>query len=414
MTTPPEKPPTLPEQPDADDNPTEPTPAITNEDAATEPTPPVSDEDTQPRRPSLIPAPPNAPGSRSRVIRRRKSQQPRGWGGALLLAALLSLLILLLGVVFLLIYAPEYADPFIPGRLDTRTAEAANLTATAALRQTEGAAFNATQSQIAVNIAATGTAQAVISQQQATQNALNAEGTAYALVQTATGGAVAFDATRTAVALQAQSTAAANTLEAVRLQFTQTAVAILARTPTPVPIEPDAGLIPTAGSRFDVIFQDTFDRGLNNAWTQSGEWRSVDGVAYSTICGTSITIGSPSMRDFAVQVDVANPGAQFALLTGYADTGQLYVNFGLGGALWWLVSGADSIDDQTTTSAYTPRDISRVRLEVRDRLVTVIVDNRQIAERLLPDDVRGPVGLYTCPTGNAVPRFDNFRIERLD
>ncbi|MEO0565429.1 MAG: hypothetical protein AAF125_25200, partial [Chloroflexota bacterium] len=98
---------------------------------------------------------------------------------------------------------------------------------------------------------------------------------------------------------------------------------------------------------------------------------------------------------------------------GYADTGRLSVNFGLGGALWWLADGGPLIDTSLMSNAYDPARTNRLRVEARGRVVAVYVNGFLAAERLLPEAVGGPIGLYTCPANAVVPTFDNFRAVRL-
>lgn len=413
--------------------------------------PPTSPpDDTQPRRPEIIPPPPGSAPAPSVVRRRILRRKREAWWGTLALILLLSLVILLGGLVVLLIVTPEYFDPYIPGRLETRTAEAAVIMATDAAFATREAGFAATQQQAALNADATATAVEVAAVQRATRSALDANSTASALVQTATGAAVAFDATRTSVALAAQGTAAAGTqaaLEqqaatsaaagtdaagtrtAIAQQFEQqsitreaagTAAALTATAQDPGDIlpqsgsEPQPGTIPTAdASRFNVYFADDFENGLDAAWTVNGNWRTEAGDAFATICGTSLEVGDPAWDNFAVEVDVENPAAQFAVITGYGEAGRLYVNFGRGGTVWWLVENAPAITDNTVSRAYDPTQVNLVRVTVQERVVAVTVDDILISERLLPEAARGRVGLYTCPAGGAIPRFGGFRVVRI-
>ena len=444
-----QKPPSLPEQPQPDDTPTH--------------EPPLTDEDTQPtaakpaalpKRPDIIPPPPGNP-AQPPVVRRRIKRRGRrgGWWAALGIGLLLSLIIALVSLLFLLVYTPEYFEPFIPGRAQTRTAEAVFVRATQNALATREAALVQTQQQAAANAAATGTAIIDEANARATQEALNVQGTQTALVQTATGAAVAFDATRTRVALEAQTTAAARTLEAVRDSFTQTAAAqsvqatgaavtqvaqgratatefarlalgtqaaatVNARQAGPViqsrGSEPTQVAVATAAdSRFNLFFADDFEDGLDAAWANNGGWRTLDGLALSDTCGGTLLVGTDSWQNFAVEVTAQNPSAQFAVVTGYGDGGRLFINFGLGGALWWLVDGETAITDQLMTRVYDADGRYTVEVRVQQRVVTVLVDGSQIAERLLPEAARGPVGLYTCPSDDFTPVFDDFRVVRL-
>jgi hypothetical protein len=265
--------------------------------------------------------------------------------------------------------------------------------------------------------------------QRATQGALDVAGTASALEQTATGAAVAFDSTRTAVALFAQSTADAGTRAAVE-RFEQraatreaagTAVARTATAQPPGEIVPQAGsetqpeTLPTLdASRFNVYFADDFEDELDLAWTVNGDWRAENGAAFATICGTSLLVGDTAWANFAIETRVYDTAdAQFAVITGYGDGGRLYINFGLGGAVWWLVENEAAIPDETINNAYDPAQPNRVRVTVEGRVVSVNVNGDTVTERLLPKAAHGPVGLYTCPANDSVPRFERFRVVRL-
>ncbi len=429
-----DKPPSLPEQ----NQPENAEPPLTDED--TQPT--RTQSDTQPKRPGVIPPPPGARPAPT-VIRwryRRRSKRD-GWWAALGIALLLSLIIALVAFIVLLIYTPEYFDPYIPGRLATRTAEAQQVqaTRTAEAQQAQATADTlatrenaliATQQQAANNAAATSTAIIDQDNRRATQSALDAQGTSSALVQTATSAALAFDATRTAVALESQGTAAAATLDAVSFQFTRTAAAQVARAtsaPSNVTVQappgeivqrqgnepPSTPLATLNTSRFNVLFSDSFQTTLDPAWAVSGDWQTDDGAAFATTCGTSLLVGDEQWQQFVIELVVDNPGAQFAVLAGYGDGGRLFINFGLGGSVWWLVDGEDAITDETAANVYTPSASNQVRVVVDERVVSVFVDGVLAAERLLPKPVRGGVGLYTCPANGNIPRFETFRVVRL-
>jgi hypothetical protein len=265
-------------------------------------------------------------------------------------------------------------------------------------------------------LAAQGAAQAV------TQGALNLAGTAAALEQAATAGAQDLAATRTAGALAAEQTAAASTLGAIDTLFTQTAVAVaLAPTvtpsgglrPTSASLEADAAPLPTVRAAFDTFFADDFEDGLDPAWDADPNWRTVGGRALSAVCGASLTVGPRDWSAFAVEVDVDSPGAQTGVTLGYGEAGTLYINFGLDGALWWLVEGAPLIDTNLTGDLYDPSTVNRLRITADGRVVAVRVNGVVVAERLLPEPVGGPVGLYTCPADQVTPTFDNLRVLRL-
>lgn len=424
------KPPTLPEQSTPDDTEPKkprslPEPSIAKED--TQPTP--TQQKTQPKNPGVIPPPPSVSAKPNVIKRRIRRRNKRGgWWATLGVLLLLSLVVGLISFVILLIYTPEYFDPYIPGRLATRTTEAQIAQATANTFSTREAALIATQQQAANNAAATGTAIVNDSNQRATQSALNAQGTANALVQTSTGAALAFDATRTAVAVDAQRTSAASTLDAVQFQFTQTSAARLAQATSaartlqapPQAIvqsqgsEPERAPVPNIDtSRFNLLFVDEFEVILDPAWRVNGEWRVSDGAAFSNICGTSLLVGSADWQRFAIDLSVNNPQAQFAVLAGYGDGGRLFINFGLGGSVWWLVDGEAAITDETATNVYTPSTANDIRIIADERVVSVFVDGELATERLLPKTVQGMVGLYTCPANGNVPRFNNFRVARL-
>jgi len=404
-----------------------------------EDTEPSEASDTQPKRPALIPAPPGGkPSGGTPVVRRRRGRRRKGslWA-ALGIAALLSVIIVLVFAVLVVSFAPaEYVDPWIPGRLATRTEEAQIVAATDDAVATRDAAFAAAATGAARDVAATGTAVVERENSRATQDALNLAGTAVAIEGTATAGALSFDATRTAVALQAQNAAAASTLETLRLQFTQTAIADSARatavratvgasstanasarfapTAPPVALESGAAPLPTAaGGGTNTFFADNFDSDLRAGWVRQGAWRTTNGRALSNVCGSTLLVGTDRWDDYAVEVDVDSPGAQYAVSVGYGDGGRLYVNFGLGGALWWLAEGTELIDTNIMNDAFDPARTNRVRLEARGRVAAVYVNGFLVAERLLPQRTGGPAGLYTCPANAIVPTFDNFRVVGL-
>jgi hypothetical protein len=432
---PPQKPPTLPEQPEQSPDDTEPS-AKLPERPSVDTEPAANLEDTQPTRPveavqpkPIIPPPPGAVSPvPTRVIRKRRGKRTQGLLGAAAIAALISLIIALVFAVLIVIYAPpEYVDPWIPGRLATRTAEAQIARSTDQFIATREAAFQGTQAQVATDVSATETAVFLFNSQQSTQNALNAIGTDIALRQTATGAAVSFDATRTSVALQAQNAAAQSTLEAIRFNFTQTAVVQEAQStaaaatisfnrlrPTQPTVEAVAVPLPTlANTDFSTFFFDDFEDGIDPAWNAPASWRTTNGQAMANVCGSTLLIGNAGWSNFSAEVDVDSPGAQVAVTLGYGSSGRLYVNFGLNGALWWLTEGADLIDTEIQSNAYDPTNVYRVRVEARERVVAVYVNQQLLAERLLPQSAGGPVGLYTCPANAVVPAFDNVRVSRL-
>jgi hypothetical protein len=399
--------------------------------------PPASDEDTSPTAPGndtkplaptpIIPPPPGGVRPPAGVLpRRAKRRRGNGvgvWLGALGIAGLFGLVIVLVFIImFLLLAPPEYVDPWVPGRLATRTAQAAQAEATALAFATREAGLAATGTAIAVEGARRETVAAADAAQVVTQGALNSAGTAAALEQTATGGAVALDATRTVAALSAQQTAAAGTLAAIDNLFTQTAVAFVPTetpsrrvppTATRAPLEAGAASLPTLDAAFDTFFTDDFTDGLNPAWDADPAWGTADGRAFTTVCGALLTVGPRDWTAFAVEVDVDNPGAQVAVVLGYGEAGTLYINFGLGGALWWLVEGAPLIDTALTGDLYDPAQVNRVRVLADERVVTVQMNGVAVAERLLPEAVGGPVGLYACPANRITPTFDNLRVLRL-
>ncbi|MEM6527458.1 MAG: hypothetical protein AAF653_04145 [Chloroflexota bacterium] len=422
-----EQPPTLPELPPAE--PTQPHPAAE---------PPVSEDDTQPRKaasqatqpkkPGIIPPPPGR--TAPPVVRKpRKKRSRRGVWGALGIALLLSVIIALVALIVLLVYTPEYFDAVIPGRLETRTVEAVNAQATANTFATREAAVVQTQVQAEANAAATATAVIDNNNRRATQDALNAVGTALAIQQTATGAAVAFDSTRTVVALQAEGTQFAGTAAALQsqaqgtesarnIQATLSAATVVAQEQSPVlprsGSEASRNALPTIGaSRFNVYFVDDFEDSLDLAWQVNGNWQARNGTAFSTVCGTSMLVGNQTWRDFVIDVTVDNPTAQFAVTMGYGDAGRLYVNFGPGGAVSWLVENATAIPDETRRNVYTPASRNTMRVIASGPSVSVFVDGFLVAERTLPEETRGQVGLYTCPNTLGTPIFERFEVLRI-
>ncbi len=409
--TPPPKPPDLPE------------PSPSDED--TNPTQPGSD--TQSTPPTIIPPPPGAvrppTGAPPRVRVQKRQNQTGVWLSAVGIAALLGLVaVLVLLLLFLLFAPPETVDPFVPGRLASRTAQAAQVEQTAAVYNTREANLAATGTAIAVDAARRETLAAEDAAQVVTRGALDIAGTAAALEQAATSGALSLDATRTAAVLSAQQTAAAGTLSAIDALFTQTAVAfvptgtpsrITRPTPTPNALDAGAAALPTLDTAFDTYFTDTFTGGFNAAWDADPAWGTANGRAFTTVCGAKLTIGPRDWSAFAVEVDVDNPGAQVAVTLGYGEAGTLYINLGLDGALWWLVEDAPLIDTALTNDLYNPETVNRVRVIADGRVVTVRINGVEVAERLLPEAVGGPVGLYACPANRVTPTFDNLRVLRL-
>ncbi|MEO1443694.1 MAG: hypothetical protein AAFV33_25055, partial [Chloroflexota bacterium] len=310
---------------------------------------------------------------------------------------------------------------------------------------TREAAVVQTQAQGEANAAATGTAVIENSNRRATQDALNAVGTALAIEQTATGAAVAFDSTRTVVALQAESTQFAGTAAALQSQAqgtlsagtaavlqsqaqgtanaqnalgTVSAATVIAQEQSPVlprsGNEASQGVLPTIGAdRFNVYFVDEFEESLDLAWQVNGNWQARNGTTFSTTCGTSLLVGNETWRDFVIDVEVDNPTAQFAITMGYGSEGRLYINFGLGGAVWWLAENETAITDQTQRDVYTPSSNNRMRVIASGRSVSVFVDSQLVAERTLPEETRGQVGLYTCPNSLGTPIFERFEVLRI-
>ena len=249
---------------------------------------------------------------------------------------------------------------------------------------------------------------------------------------------VAFEATRTTVALELQSTIDSVTREALAGQASQTAEAINAQAtdaaataqaaPTntafvPGLVQPRAGReSPTTPlperdtTRLNTYFVDNFEGALDPAWQVSGDWRVEDGTALATVCGASLQVGTTEWSQYAIDMTVDNPGAQYAVILGYGDSGRLFINFGAQGGVWWLVDGADAIPDGMQAQAYTPRRPQNVRVIADGRVVAVYVDGQPVAERRLPQSTRGPVGVYTCPTNTgqlAIPAFESFQVVRL-
>lgn len=184
--------------------------------------------------------------------------------------------------------------------------------------------------------------------------------------------------------------------------------------PTPTGREAGAAALPTISTTFDTFFADDFDNGFNPAWSFDPSWEIANGQAFTTVCGASMTIGPRDWSGFAVEVDVDSPGAQVALTLGYGEAGTLYINFGLNGAIWWLVEDAALIDTDLTADLYDPTVVNRVRIVADERVVAVRVNGVVVAERLLPEPVSGPVGLYACPANRVIPAFDNLRVLRLE
>ena len=421
-----------------------PEPAASSEDTnpakLSEDTTPVeiapADDDTHPTRPdrhdaSIIPPPPKPvrPATSVRPPRKRAPQRNplQTWLGVMGIVGLVGLVVLLVLFVVFLLFAPsDYVDPWVPGRLATRTADAVFAEQTAALLGTRQAEIAMTATAVAVDASRRETLSAESAAQAVTRGALDLAGTAAALEQAATSGALDLDATRTAGALSAQQTAAAATLNAIDLLFTQTAVAVSTRvalqptgtpsggiSPTSSSLEAGAAALPTLDAAFDTFFMDDFNDGFNNAWNADPAWGTADGRAFTTVCGATLTIGRRDWTGFAVEADIDNPGAQVALTFGYGDAGTLYVNLGLDGALWWLVENAPLIDTELTNNLYNPATVNRVRVVADARVVSVYMNGDVIAERLLPTTVTGPVGLYACPANRVIPRFDNLRVLRL-
>ncbi len=397
--------------------------------------------DTQPTRPpdvpeAIIPAPPVDPRRPPRIVRRvPRKERKIGWGSALFIAGGISLLILLIGLVLLLIFAPEYTDPYIPGRLETRTQEAIAFAATDnafATRDADVATAQGQAAEAAFDAAQTGTAVAVAAtalNRIETADALAIAGTESVIEQTATGAAIAFEATQTAAAQAARSTDLAATGAALEAQFTATTLSLNATRsalqPLPLATQPNtdaAVALPTSeGSLLDqlraadasLLFTDEFTGQIDPAWTAQGGWFAINDRATAPVCGAVLTVGSRSWENVAFEVDFTNPGAQMAILGGYGDAGRLYVNFGLSGALWWLVEGAPPITDETQFEVYDTSRDNRARVEFGDGTVRVRMNGELIAERAVDETLHGPFGLFTCPAGNTIPTFDNVVIEAL-
>lgn len=374
---------------------------------------------TQPKRPTqpLIPAPPQAPKPAPvRTRRPRRVANERGaWLSALGIALLLSLVIALVFLLgFVIFLPPEYTDPFIPGRLATRTLEAQQARATQDALNARATALQDAQH-----------AQATQAALQSTQAALAVLGTSSAIGQTATAAALGFDATRTRSALEAQNAMNAATLAALQFSLTQTFAAatplprstrVITATP-PLERGGQAAALPTTDQRerFNTLFTDDFQAStLDPAWIVLGTWTLADGKATSALCGASLLAGNSDWTNFRVQTEVQGAGGIFALTLGYGERGRLYVQFNGDGALSWLTDGGQSISAETLANAYTPQQPVLVEVASLGRVVSVSLNGRVVAERLLPQATRGEVGIYTCPSGQNQPRFEFFRVARLE
>ncbi|MFZ4826979.1 MAG: hypothetical protein ACOYLB_06465 [Phototrophicaceae bacterium] len=363
------------------------------------------------RQQPLIPLPPSQQGlPPPRPSRRAPTTPTRPLPIALILLVLL-LIFLVLGLAILIVYAPNAFDPYIPGRLSTRTQVAQFIQETEGALQSVAQQLAQERTQAVYDLALTATALEQGSNTRATENALRVLHTVIALEQTATYGAYQLDVTRTASALQVRFSDATASANAFHFSMTQTQVARPTLAPVWLPTASgDEIIIPLAET---VLYADTFDNGLASLWVQRGAWATTNGKAYSAICGTDITVSVPTRSHFAVEFTAENHTAQYAVQLGYGEQTHLWVNFGLGGAVWWLSDSGLTVSDATIPNAYDATRSNRVRVEVRERVVSVFMNGNPLVSRELSLPVTSPVGIYTCPTADGIPLFDDFTLLAL-
>ena len=383
---------------------------------------PSKEEDTTPTATSARPTPPTSrliplphanqqppllpPRQRKRVRASKARPFP-----ILLMGLVWMLLLLVIGLAVLIVYAPNAFDPYIHGRLHTRTQQAQIILQTESALQAQAESLRNEQTQSALALLSTATALQYANEYRATEHALSVLHTAVALQQTATYGAFSLDATRTVAAMQAQFIGATATANAFNFSLTQTQVARPTLAPIWLPTaSADQIIIPLAET---VLYADSFDNGLASFWIPRGTWATADGKAYSTICGTDITVSVPSRSRFAVEFTAENRAAQYAVQMRYGDQTHVWVNFGLGGAVWWLSDSALTVTDETLPNAYDAARSNRIRVEVRDRVVSVFINGSPLIAREFSQSITSPIGIYTCPTADGIPLFDDFTLFAL-